>query len=198
MGENHGWFFGDYDFTDALGLRWFGVPVVIPLMWFNLTYISFVLANVLLFRSPLNASTQVRGYVLPTFLSAALVTAYDLAADPYMVFVIKAWKMEKTDGWWFGETLQGFVGWFVVSFVIVFVFNVLTRHRRPQPCAPFKKINALIPISIYMNWMIFQVLFGYPMETRTISLFAMGIPLVIALFSINTWQWDDRTGTSAR
>jgi uncharacterized membrane protein len=62
--------------------------------------------------------------VLMSLLAAMLVTAYDLGADPYMVFVLKAWIMTKQDGAWFGETVQGFVGWTVVGFCIVMAFRL--------------------------------------------------------------------------
>ena len=196
MGENYGWFFGDYDFTDNLGLRIIGVPVVIPLMWFGLTYISYVLGNIMLRRAPRETSSSIGEMIVLSFFGAILVTAYDLAADPYMVHVAKAWVMAKTDGWWFGETLQGFFGWWFVSFMMLLTFRFVNRKAPKKTMAPFKKVHALIPLSIYLLWMIFQMMYGYPVETRTISFFAMGIPLMVAFFTWNSWQWNESTGTS--
>lgn len=196
MGENYGWFFGDYDFTDNLGLRIIGVPLVIPLMWFSLTYISYVLGNIILRRAPRESSRNFGEMFVLSFFGAILVTAYDLAADPYMVYVVKAWIMEKTDGWWFGETIQGFFGWWFVSFMMLITFRFLNRHAPRRTTAPYKKTHALIPISIYMLWMVFQMMYGYPMETRTISFFAMGIPLMVAFFTWNSWTWNESTGAA--
>ena len=195
-GEHYGWFFGDYDFTDALGPRVAGVPVVIPLMWFNLTHMCSVLGNVVLYRGPL-APAGLAGQLASALVCAMLVTAYDLGADPYMVYVAKAWIMTKTDGAWFGETVQGFAGWTIVSFTIAMAFQWLRRaggrgERRP---APFEKKHALIPMLIYMNLMAFQVLYGHPVETRTIAIYAMGTPLLAALLAYRSWSWDtQRTG----
>jgi putative membrane protein len=189
-GAHYGWFFGDYQFTDALGLRLAGVPVVIPMMWFGLTYICMVLGNLILFRSPL-APSGLGNALASSFLCALLVTAYDLGMDPYMVFVVKAWIMTKTDGWWFGETLQGFAGWMTIAFVIAMLFNRLTRSQRAgTPPASFGKLDALLPVLMYANQVGFQVMYGHPVETRTIAFFAMGIPLMIALLSSKTWSWN--------
>lgn len=189
MGENHGWFFGDYDFTGALGPRVIGVPVVIPLMWFNLVHMCSVLGNVVLFRGPV-APGGLQNQLKSALFCAMLVTAYDLGADPYMVYVAKAWIMVKTDGAWFGETVQGFVGWTIISFTISIGFQWLQRGAAAVRPAPFEKKHALIPMLIYMNLMAFQVLYGYPVETRTIAVYAMGIPLLAALLAYRSWSWN--------
>lgn len=195
MGENYGWFFGEYEFTSALGPRLFGVPVVIPMMWFNLCYIAYVLSNLILSRAPreknkASLATKIRHSALAAFL----VTGYDLAADPYMVYVAKAWIMKKTDGWWFGETLQGFVGWAFMSFLIVFVFRWITCNQQIAPMKAFTKKHALIPVGIYFSWMCFQVMYSYPIETRTVSFFVLGIPISILLFSYDKWSWLEQEG----
>jgi putative membrane protein len=190
MGENYGWFFGDYDFTDALGPRVLGVPIVIPMVWFNLSYIGFVLSNLLLYRAPIDAEPKGSSIFLASIIGSMLVTAYDLGIDPYMVFVAKAWIMEKTDGWWFGETLQGFVGWFSISFLIGGIFRYgLARQNANRPQPGFKKVHALLPLLVYLNFMFFQMLYGKPVETRTIAFFAMGFPLMIAFFTWRNWSW---------
>lgn len=194
LGENYGWFFGDYDFTDVLGLKIAGIPIVIPMMWFNLTYMAYVIANILIYRQPVDRMKSLSISVLTSALSAALVTAYDLAADPYLVMVVKAWIMDKTDGWWFGETLQGFVGWFAVSFTIVSIFKFTSRKEIKAPDPTFRKKHALVPFTIFTASMFFYVLFGHPVETRTVALFAMGVPILIALISWKAWAWNDIRG----
>ncbi|MFZ3228855.1 MAG: carotenoid biosynthesis protein [Pseudobdellovibrio sp.] len=196
MGETYGWFFGEYTFTDALGLRLLGVPVVIPLMWFNLSYICYVLGNIILNRTPINPSNRISKIIVSAFFSSILVAAYDLAADPYMVFVIKAWVMKKTDGWWFGETIQGFFGWTFIAFIINLSFSLIVRTKQRNPPENFKKIHALIPIWIFFCWMVFQMMYGSPIETRIVSFFAMGIPLMVALFSWDNWSWNSIKGSN--
>ena len=191
MGSSRGWFFGSYDYTDVLGPRIGDVPFIIPLMWFALTYIGYVMANLIVWRAPVDGSPRILDAVVMSLLAAMLVTAYDLGADPYMVFVLKAWIMTKKDGAWFGETVQGFVGWTVVGFCIVMVFRLLVRKVPPVPAATFKRRDALVPVLIYAGLMAFQVVAGFPVETRSIAVFAMGIPLLCALAGWQHWRTHD-------
>lgn len=127
MGSSYGWFFGRYTYTEVLGWRLGDVPMIIPLMWFALCYTAYVIGHFAVWHLPTMASPSLAQALFMSVVAAMLVTAYDLGADPYMVFVLKAWIMAKTDGWWFGETLQGFVGWMTVSMAIVFCFHVAVR-----------------------------------------------------------------------
>jgi uncharacterized membrane protein len=188
MGENYGWFFGDYDFTEVLGFKFLGVPIIIPMMWFSLSYIGLILAFLLSERRPFQQQMTWAGITATSALGALLVTAYDLGADPYMVFEVKAWIMEKKDGWWFGETVQGFVGWFGISFTILFLFQFFMRFQKWSFPKSFKLWDTLIIVLIYASLMFYQILYGVPVETRTISVFAMGIPLFIAILGMKHWN----------
>ena len=188
MGSSYGWFFGDYTYTEVLGWRLGDVPMVIPLMWFALTYTAYVIANLMVWQTPTDGAAPLGQSIVQSFLAAMIVTAYDLGADPYMVFTLKAWIMHKTDGWWFGETLQGFVGWMAVSFVIIFLFRLTLRRRPPVAAAGVSRAHTVVPLAIYGGNMLFQACLGTPVETRTIALFAMGIPLLAALCGWSRWQ----------
>ena len=195
MGSTHGWFFGRYHYTSVLGPEIGHVPVVIALMWFALCWLGYTLACLLLWRRPvLGAPASLSARLLTAWLAAMVITAFDLGADPYFVFVLKAWIMEKTDGGWFGETLQGFVGWMAVSFAIVLLYQWLfAPSERPAPHSR-ARLAALAPIGIYASGLVFQMLFGHPVETRAVAFFAMGLPLVVATTA--WWQWaHPRFGT---
>lgn len=188
MGASYGWFFGQYTYTEVLGPRLGSVPVIIPLMWFALSYVAYVISNLILSQAPADGAARLGPIAVRSLLAAMIVTAYDLGADPYMVYKLKAWIMTKTDGWWFGETLQGFCGWALVSFVIVFSFRMAVRKQPPAPALPIGKWHMLVPLGIYGGSMLFQMAEGYPVETRTIALFAMGIPLLIAGCGWSRWR----------
>ena len=194
MGSSRGWFFGSYTYTDVLGWRLGDVPMIIPLMWFALCYTAYVIGYFAVWHLPAMASSSLRLALFMSIIAAMLVTAYDLGADPYMVFVLKAWIMTKTDGWWFGETLQGFVGWLTVSFAIVLCFHLWMGKVLPDPDGRFSKGQALLPFGIYGGSMVFQMVEGHPVETRTIAFFAMGIPLLIGL--AGWWRWNPRAAES--
>lgn len=191
MGASYGWFFGDYDYTDVLGPRLVSVPVVIPLMWFALTYAGYVMANLIVWQVPADGRSSRRRTLVMAFLAALIVTAYDLGVDPYMVYKLKAWIMVKHDGWWFGETLQGFVGWMVVGFAIVGSFRLALRRLPPPPPRPALR-HLLVPLMLYGGLMLYQAILGFPVETRTIAVFVMGIPLFCAACGLFRWWTEAR------
>jgi uncharacterized membrane protein len=188
MGATRGWFFGDYTYTDVLGPKLGAVPVVIPLMWFGLCQVGFVMASFVLWRAPSPPAPGWRGKALLALLAAMIVTAFDLGADPYFVYVLKAWTMLKKDGDWFGETVRGFEGWMAVSFVIV----LLAQYAgRPTPLASPANASArraaLVPIAVYTAMIVFQMVMTQPVALRVIAFFAMGIPALAA--GAAWWHW---------
>lgn len=191
LGSSYGWFFGSYTYTPVLGPRLGHVPVVIPLMWFALAYVGYVISNLIVWQDPVDAPASPGHDAILALLGAMVVTCYDLGVDPYMVYVLKAWIMAEKDGWWFGETVQGFAGWMIVSFAILFAFRRLARVRpaagRAGAVLPTMR-HVLVPLSVYAGLMVFQVLLGYPVEARTIALFAMGFPLLAAFIGLLRWQ----------
>jgi uncharacterized membrane protein len=188
MGASHGWFFGSYHYTPVLGPQLGSVPVVIPLMWFALSYIGYVMANLIVWQVPADGATSTRRSLVMAFLAALVVTAYDLGVDPYMVYKLKAWIMVKDDGWWFGETLQGFAGWMLVAFCIVLFFRLLLRRASSAPAPSTRVRDVLIPLGLYGALMLFEATQGVPVETRTIALFVMGMPLFCAACGLYRWQ----------
>ena len=187
MGSSHGWFFGSYTYTIVLGPAVGNVPIVIPLMWFALCLIGLVLANLALWQRPVDTSPE-RGRVLFGVVVAAMfVTAFDLGADPYFVFVLKAWIMEKKDGGWFGETLQGFAGWMFIGSVILILFRVWSRPLIAPPVNRTTIWAVRIPLLLYASAIVFQVCLGHPIEIRVIAIFAMGLPLLIAANAYRQW-----------
>lgn len=188
MGSSRGWFFGSYEYTAVLGPRIGDVPAIIPLMWFALTYIGYVISNLIVWRTPTDGSSHVGEAVCMSLLAAMIVTAYDLGADPYMVYVLKAWIMADTHGDWFGETVQGFVGWTFVGFSIILAFRLLVRKLPVQPAVAFTRRHAALPVVIYAGLMLFQIVMGHPVETRSVAVFAMGIPVLCAFAGWRYWK----------
>jgi putative membrane protein len=187
MGDTRGWFFGHYHYTDVLGPKIGAVPFVIPLMWFALAWIGYVIANLIVVKAPVDEGSTAGEIFLQSLLGAAIVTAYDLGADPYMVYVVKAWIMAETTGGWFGETVEGFVGWMTVSMAILLSFRSIIRRVPPVPVTRVTRRDALVPVLLYAGFMAFQMALGHPVETRSIAAFAMGIPVLAAIAGWRQW-----------
>lgn len=193
MGSSRGWFFGQYRYTDVLGPALGNVPLTIPLMWFALTWLAWLMACLILWRQPVPDTTAWSRRVLSALLAAMIITAFDLGADPYFVYVLHAWIMQRTDGGWFGETLKGFGGWMEVSFVIVLAAQVLVKPKLVASKSQRQRIAVLAPLGIYAACMVFQMYLGHPNETRVVAFFAMGIPLLVALAA--WWSWQPKVPT---
>lgn len=188
MGSSRGWFFGDhYTYTDVLGPRLGDVPIVIPLMWFGLAHIGLLMASLVLWRRPVPPVLSWRAGLLAGLLAAMVVTAFDLGADPYFVYQLKAWIMSKKDGGWFGETIRGFEGWMLVSFTIVASFLGAAKPRLVVTDAAAHRA-ALLPILVYAGLMVFQIAVSQPVALRVIAFFAMGIPALIAWVAWSQWS----------
>lgn len=189
LGTSLGWLFGRYTYTDVLGPRLIDVPVVIPLMWFALAMVGWVMAHLLLWRRPPAQQAGWPSSLLTALLAAMLVTAFDLGADPYFVYVLKAWVMEKPDGGWFGETVEGFVGWMSVSFLITLVFDRMSVRRPPPTDATLHPVRAVaLLLAIYTSAMVFQMIWGATLALKVIAFFAMGIPLLVAWTAWVHWR----------
>ena len=182
--------FGPYYYTDVFGPQFIGVPYIIPLAWYVIVYLSFVLANLMIERRPVAAVTPGRAVVL-SLMGAAIVTAYDLALDPFMVRKIGAWVMVNP-GNYFGEQFRGFAGWMLVAFSISFLFRV-THDRFMTPVAgTVPPLAAAYPVLAYAGWWAFFTAAGYPPGTRPIAAVAMGIPVLAAFVGLASWRQTER------
>jgi putative membrane protein len=101
--------------------------------------------------------------------------------------VLKAWIMAEKDGDWFGETVRGFEGWMLVSFVIVALFQAVARPKLVAAPSPRAHPAALVPLLVYTGLIVFQVTQTQPVALRVIAFFAMGIPLLIAGVAWSQW-----------
>ena len=169
---------GDYYYTDALGPKLGAVPYVIPLTWFLMMYPSYVIANLAVSRRAAFARCSVPFAIWLSALTAVVMTAWDLALDPYMTQVVKAWVWVD-GGPYFGVPYANYYGWVTVSFGIVLVYRLIER-KLPLAQAGDGRWVAALPVGIYAMNMLSSILEGMPLETRLIAAFAMGVPVLVA------------------
>ncbi len=177
--------FGPYFYTHVFGPGLFGIPFIIPFAWYVIVYLSYVLANLTIERRPI-VSGGVGQAIWLSLISAAIVTAYDLSLDPFMVTKIKAWVMENP-GNYFGEQFRGFAGWMLTSFLISVIFR-LTRRDVSGQAASVSLLAAAYPVAAYGLWAVFFAAAGEPPGTRPIAIFAMGIPTLTSISGLVKWE----------
>ena len=191
VGVETGLIYGAYHYTDALGLKLGHVPIIIPIAWFMMIYPSYIIANLIgsgrqmMTRDKKNNNnnpiTLVQILWL-SFLSAVIMTAWDLVVDPYLSGPTeRAWIWED-GGQYFGVPLHNFGGWLLTTFTIYFVFRLLSERKFQMHTSrrPLTTSIILLPLISYGATMIANIIPGEPPELRIIGPIVMGIPLVIA------------------
>jgi putative membrane protein len=173
---------GEYYYTDVLGPMLGEVPYVIPLTWFLMMYPSYVIANLAVSRRATFARCSVPFTIWLSALTAVVMTAWDLALDPYMTQVVGAWVWVGCESCpYFGVPYSNYYSWVVTTFLIVLVYRMVERRLPLSPVGLEGSLwVAALPVGIYAMNTISSVVIGSPVETRLIAAFAMGVPVLIA------------------
>ena len=137
VGVETGLIYGAYHYTDALGLKLGHVPIIIPIAWFMMVYPSYIIANLiqsgrLMMRgkmknndnNSINILTPILQILWLSFLSAVIMTAWDLVVDPYLSGPTeRAWIWEDGGGQYFGVPLHNFGGWLLTTLQSISSFS---------------------------------------------------------------------------
>ena len=117
-GANSGFLFGSYDYTDRFAPNLFGVPIAIGFAWLMVVATSHVLARWIFPNNTL-------GYAVTGGIGAVIM---DLIIDPVAYHVKGYWIWEDT-GWYYEIPWTNFFGWFVVSFVLHLLIDIIMRRK---------------------------------------------------------------------
>jgi uncharacterized membrane protein len=177
--------FGPYYYTPLFGAGVLGVPFIIPLAWYVIVYLGYVVTNLMIEQRPLVGGGAGQAMWL-SLIGAGVVTAYDLAADPFMVQTIGAWVM-LNEGDYFGEQLRGFAGWTLVSFLIAGLVRLSHQKVPARAPGPVTTLAAAYPLVAYGLWWLFFMLIAEPRGIRVVAAYAMGIPTLAAATGL--WKW---------
>ena len=204
VGVETGLIYGAYHYTDVLGLKLGHVPIIIPIAWFMMIYPSYIIANLIgsgrqmMTRDKKNNNNPITlvQILWLSFLSAVIMTAWDLVVDPYLSGPTeRAWIWED-GGQYFGVPLHNFGGWLLTTFTIYFVFRLLSERKFQMHTSrrPLTTSIILLPLISYGATMIANIIPGEPPELRIIGPIVMGIPLVIAATRL---LMNNNVGTAA-
>ena len=210
VGVETGLIYGAYHYTDALGLKLGHVPIIIPIAWFMMIYPSYIIANliagdrqkIMMIRdnksnnnnNSSNNRTTLQQILWLSFLSAVVMTAWDLVVDPYLSGPTeRAWIWED-GGQYFGVPLHNFGGWLLTTFTIYFLFQLLSERKfQISRSRPVSTPIILLPLIGYGAMMITNIIPGEPPELRIIGPIVMGIPLAIAAIRLLKKNADTAT-----
>ena len=122
IGTGTGWPFGNYEYTAFLGYKILDrVPFSIPLSWFSMGLVSYLLGSLLAAR------LGGRRTLWSLALGVWLLTAWDLVLDPAMAdpsLRVQFWTWHET-GPYFGMPIQNLVGWSLTGLLYMGISRLL-------------------------------------------------------------------------
>ena len=166
IGVKYGLIFGHYYYNPVLAPFFFGlVPVMIVVSWLPFIYISYTFANMILkgfgSQKPNIKQNKLFMIVLLILLSAIsglVAVNLDMLLDPVVV---------STQGWfwiggglYFGVPISNFVGWFIVTFVVTFLFRLYESFKKVNN-GSLPKASLLMSSSIIVLYLIYFIIYGF-------------------------------------
>lgn len=167
-----------YHYTEVLGPRLGAVPYVIPLGWFTMMYASHTVVNLICEGNVISTKGGGPWILGLSILTALVMTGWDLTTDPYMVLKAKAWVWDQP-GPYFGIPFANYLSWVETCFMINVALRLTERGLTP-PEKPHETWFYALPLVTYGLLGLPDVFIGFPVATRLISPFTMGVPLLAA------------------
>ena len=144
LGTSTGFPFGHYRYLSGLGYKIADlVPFTIPLSWFYLGFVAYLLA-----RSGLAALSLPNGLRLvgAIALGSMLLTSWDFILDPAMSQTSVPFWIWEQPGAFFGMPYQNFVGWLATGAVFM---SVATALWGKEPLV-LSRSQLIVPLIVYL------------------------------------------------
>lgn len=131
IGVNTGKLFGSYRYNEVMGGKWNGVPLIIGMNWFSITYCSGMVIQGL-------HDWIEEKYSAAGLLPSSLIQKLSFVIDGALIATFFDWVMEpvaiKLGYWkWMGDgmvPLYNYTCWFVISLLLVMVFRWLRFSKQ--------------------------------------------------------------------
>ncbi len=177
VGRSTGFPFGVYDYTESLGIKLLGVPLVIPLAWAMMAYPVLLAAQRL---------AQSRFVV--TLIGAWLLATWDVFLDSQMVAEGHWEWADPTPALWGvpGIPIGNYLGWLLTALVMIGLLSLLPRRTPTADDVPTFMLAWVYLSNILAN----AVFFGRP----AVALWG-GVLMGIAVLP---WAWKEWQARSDR
>ncbi|MBD2859468.1 carotenoid biosynthesis protein [Spongiibacter sp. KMU-158] len=185
IGCNYGWWFGEYEYTNALGPRIGNVPIMVVISWEAIIFPSMMLVDNFLARDkPLKNSEFYLYIIIASLATGLVVTAWDFITDPVSVH-LGYWRWD--DGGGYMPDIDGGIpfsnfglkGWVGAVFLISALYRVLFTDAKSVH-AP-RRTTTILAAALYTSWLCNALygcfMFGFH-QVALIGVFVMG-PVVL-------------------
>jgi len=149
VGRSTGFPFGVYDYTDSLGVKLLGVPLVIPLAWAMMAYPALLAAQRL-----------TRSRIGVTVLGAWLLATWDVFLDSQMVAEGHWVWADPTPALWGvpGIPIGNYLGWLLTALVMIGLLSLLPSRSSAHDAVPAVMLAWVYLSNVLAN----AVFFGRP------------------------------------
>ena len=118
--------FGHYTFTDVMGPKVLGLPVLLVLAYLGIGYCSWVLALLILgYRNKPVAGT---GVVAVPLLAGVIMVGWDVSMEAIWSTLDRAW-IWRDGGSFYGVPISNFLGWYFTAFLFYQAFALYCRAK---------------------------------------------------------------------
>ena len=183
VGQSTGVIFGRYEYTDALGPKFLTIPITVLMVYFMVIYPCTIIANLIVSANPVSQHHSVWWVLWSALLTAFVMTAWDLSLDPLMADQVKAW-LWLDGGPYFGVPFQNFWGWVATTFTIAAAYRFAETKLPLRPLGRMKVWLVVLPVIGFAALSVGDLFIGYPVDTRVVPTFVMGVPVIAALLHL--------------
>jgi putative membrane protein len=186
LGTSTGFPFGHYSYLSGLGYKISGlVPFTIPLSWFYVGCVSYVLARAGL---EVDKKPSFVRHVAAIVLGALLLTSWDFVLDPAMSQTALPFWYWQQPGAFFGMPYQNFAGWMGTGSLFMTVAALLWSKNPIK--LDYYQVN--VPLLVYLGN------FGFATIMSLAAGFSIPVLLGLALgVAPAVWLWSKGSSVSA-
>jgi uncharacterized membrane protein len=137
--------FGHYEFTDLMGPKFSGLPILLALAYLGMGYLSWKVSAALLG----DATTPLSGrrVVLLPLVASFVMTAWDLSMEAVWADLDRGWIWHD-GGSYYGVPISNFFGWLLTTYVFYQIFALYLRNRE---IIPSRTEDGLLAILFYAS-----------------------------------------------
>ena len=139
IGVRYEWLFGTYSYGQTLGWKVANVPVIIGINWFLIIYSIGNIMNLF----------DISKLLKITF-GAGLAVLLDIFIEPVAIYY-DFWSWENNT-----PPLQNYIGWFIVSFIMLLIFFNQTEKESNKKAIAFYFIQLIFFVILNLRLLVFN------------------------------------------